>query len=518
MKNIKILWADDEIDLLKPHVLFLEERGYVVETVYNGQDAIELCKTNNYDIIFLDENMPGLTGIETLEKIKIIDQNIPVVLITKSEEENIMDKAIGSKISDYLIKPVNPNQILLSIKKHVQNRQIISEKRVTDYQIEFNKISQLLIEARSANDWINIYKKLVYWELEFIDNDDNYIKQIIKTQYNEANTQFAKYIRRNYESWFGNKSNESPLISPNVFKNTVFPKLKNNKNIIVILVDNLRLDQWKTLMPLISNYFKIKNENLFYSILPTTTQYSRNAIFAGLMPLEIERLYPEYWSFDDEEGLKNIFEEELLQEQINRLGIDIKFYYQKIQNLKEGQKLVNSFADLLKYQLSVIIFNFVDILSHARTDREMIRELANDESAYRSLTLSWFEHSTLLELLKLLSQHNVNIIITTDHGSIRVFNPIKVIGDRKTSTNLRYKTGKNLDYKEKEVYDIKNPENIHLPSSNVSSRYIFATKQDFLVYPKNINYYSNYYKNTFQHGGISMEEMLIPLIVLEPIS
>ena len=517
MKKISILWADDEMDLLKPHVIFLEQRGFVVQTAYNGQDAIDYFKSNDFDIIFLDENMPGLSGLETLDRLKIIDPNVPIVMITKSEEENIMDAAIGSKISDYLIKPVNPNQILLSIKKNIQNKQLITQKATSDYQQEFGLISQLISSALKPSDWINIYRKLVYWELQLVNSADSGMNEIIQTQYNEANSQFAKFIRSNYISWFNEKSIEKPLLSPNVFKNKVFPLIKNDDKVAVILIDNLRFDQWKILMPLISQIFKIRNEDLYYSILPTATQYSRNSMFAGLMPLEIEKMYPEFWLYDEEEGGKNLFEEQLLNQQLSRYSKENKFFYAKIQNTKDGKKLISNYNSILKYSLSVIVYNFVDIMSHARTDREMIRELADDESAYRSLTLSWFEHSTLLELLKILSQNNVQVILTTDHGSVRVFNPLKIIGDKKTSTNLRYKTGRNLNYNEKLVFDIKQPAEAHLPLSNVSSRYIFATNQDFLVYPNKFNYYANYYKNTFQHGGISLQEMIIPVVNLEPI-
>ena len=517
MKKINILWADDEIDLLKPHIIFLEQKNCIVQTAYNGQDAIDLFKNKSFDIVFLDENMPGLSGLETLDKLKVIDPSLPIVMITKSEEENIMDAAIGSKIADYLIKPLNPNQILLTIKKYVYNRQLISQKTTTNYQKEFGIISQLISSAKKPDDWIYIYKKLVYWELEIGNTGGNELNEIVAMQYNEANAQFSKFIKNNYLDWFNGKSFEKPLLSPNIFNSSVFPQIEKTGKTALILIDNLRYDQWKTISPLISQYFKIKNEELYYSILPTATQYSRNSMFAGLMPHEIEKMYPEFWLYDEDKGGKNLFEEQLLTHQLKRIGKKYKFYYTKIQNNKEGHELVNKFKNVINNDLMVLVYNFVDMLSHARTDREMIRELANDEPAYRSLTFSWFEHSTLLDFLKMLSENNISVIITTDHGAIRVFNAVKIIGDKKTSTNLRYKTGKNLNYKEKEVFEIRQPEKAHLPSSNVSSRYIFATNQDFFVYPNNFNYYSNYFKNTFQHGGVSLQEMLIPLISLEPI-
>lgn len=516
MKNVKILWVDDEIDLLKPHILFLEGKGYEVLTANNGFDAIDLVLKTSFDIIFLDENMPGMTGLETLGKIKVIAPAVPVVMITKSEEENIMDEAVGAKIADYLIKPVKPNQVLLNIKKLVENRQLVTRKTMADYQMEFGNIGQQINEANDYNDWINIYKKLVYWESELRSSEDPGMNEILNNQYQEANSQFSKFIKRNYENWFESKSNNKPLLSPNVIKSKVLPLIQKEEEVVLIIIDNLRLDQWRSIYPIINQYLNVDEDGLYYSILPTATQYSRNAIFSGLMPHEIDQLHPEFWLYDEEEGGKNLYEEDLLKHQLNRTGMKTNFFFRKIQNLGDGQKLLQSIGQIKDYQLSVIIYNFVDQLSHARTDREMIRELANDESAYRSLTVSWFEHSTLLDLMKELSSLNKKIILTTDHGTIRVTNPVKVVGDRHTSTNLRYKTGKNLQYNKKLVYEVPEPWKIHLPASHVTSKFIFAQSNDFFVYPKNYNYYVNYYKNTFQHGGISMQEMLIPLILLSP--
>jgi CheY-like chemotaxis protein len=517
MKATSILWADDEMDLLRPHIIFLQSKGFNVVTCFNGNDAIDVFKKEHFDIVFLDENMPGLSGIETLEIIKNIDETVPVVLITKSEEENIMDKAIGAKISDYLIKPVNPNQIILTIKKNLQNRELITKKVVTDYQQEFMVITSNIATADSYDDWINIYRKLVHWESSFENTDTEGLDQLIKDQFSEANNQFIKYIKSNYLGWFDDKKTNKPVHSPLVIKEKILPLLATNKNIVFILIDNLRFDQWKTISKNIIPYYKIQKEDAYFSILPTVTQYARNALFSGLMPLEIRDLYPDIWSDEDEEGLKNLYEQQLLQKQLLRLGYNQKFFFTKVLSYKDGEKLAANYSDILNYNFSVIIYNFIDMLSHARTDREMIRELAGTQAAYRSLTQSWFEHSTLFELLKKLSKHDVTVIITTDHGSIQVTNPVKVIGDKETSTNLRYKTGKSLNYNHKEVFEIADPLKAHLPSLNISSKFIFALAHDYFVYPNNYNYYVNYYKNTFQHGGISMEEMIVPLIFLEPL-
>ncbi|MBN2669425.1 MAG: bifunctional response regulator/alkaline phosphatase family protein [Bacteroidales bacterium] len=515
MNAIKILWVDDEIDLLKPHVLFLENKGYEVATINNGRDAIDIVQENNYDIIFLDENMPGMSGIETLNAIKRIKSQIPIVMITKSEEENIMEEAIGSNIADYLIKPVKPNQVILAIKKNVQKQAIVSEKTSSAYQQRFQQILSEINFANSCNEWKDIYKKIVFWELELEKSGSNVMDDVLQMQKREANLAFGKFIQRHYLDWFDGNS-EKPLMSPNIMSKVVFPKISQQKPTIFILIDNLRYDQWKVIQNKIAPYYNTDEDDLYYAILPTATQYARNAIFAGLMPLEIDKKFPNLWLNDDEEGGKNQHEKDLLIEQLKRQGLPTAFYFDKIFNNKQGQKIVDHYKDLLNYDLSVLIFNFVDILSHARTDSKMIRELAEDEAAYRSLSLSWFEHSPLFELLKLLSQQNVRVVITTDHGTTQVTDAVRVIGDKSTSTNLRYKMGRNLDYNPKEVMVIKNPAEAHLPASTLTSSYIFALKNDFLVYPNNYNHFVNYYKNTFQHGGVSMEEILVPLITLSP--
>ncbi|HAF29842.1 MAG TPA: two-component system response regulator [Bacteroidales bacterium] len=515
MKKVSILWTDDEIDLLNAHIIFLEAKGFELSTASNGDDAIEMVKKHDFDLIFLDENMPGLSGLQTLTFIKEIKPDIPVIMITKSEEEDIMEQAIGSKIADYLIKPVNPKQILLSIKKNIDTKRLISEKAMSDYQSEFGKIGLKISDVNSFNGWVELYKKLVYWELELEQNEQTGMQEVFQMQKSDANKEFAKFIKNNYESWFAD-SEDKPMMSPNLFKERIFPMLDKGEKVFVLVIDNFRYDQWKLIQPLINEYFTVESEELYCSILPTATQYARNAIFAGLMPYEIDKLYPEYWLNDEEDGGKNMKEEELLQTQLSRHGKSYKFFYEKISQLKTGEKLVENIKDLLNNQLNVLVYNYIDMLSHARTEIEMIRELANDEPAYRSLTLSWFKHSPLFTLIKELKSHDVKIIITTDHGTVRVKNPVKVIGDKNTSTNLRYKNGRNLNYNPKEVFEIRDPQKVHLPKSHLSTSYIFAINDDFLAYPNNFNYYVSYYKDTFQHGGVSLEEMIIPFVKLKP--
>lgn len=515
MENIKILWVDDEIDLLEMHVMFLEAKGHLVSKANNGPDAIDMVAVNNYDIVFLDENMPGMSGLEVLTKIKEQSTGLPVVMITKSEEENIMDEAIGSQIDDYLIKPVNPNQILLTLKKHLANKQLVSKKTSTDYLKEFNQLAQLIAFAQSFDQWVDVYKKIVYWELKLDQLNDAALEEILINQKNEANREFGRFIRKNYESWFQKDANR-PMLSHDFFKDEVFPLIDKHQKVFVIIIDNLRYDQWKILEKEISQVYNIDKEIIYSSILPTATQYARNAIFSGLTPAQIAQMYPQYWLNDDQEGGKNQFEEQLLETQIQRFRRKDTFYFTKIFNKEQGSQLIDKIANVLQNDLGVVVYNFVDMLSHARTETPIVKELAQDESAYRSLTRTWFEHSSLLELLRILARKKIPVVFSTDHGMTHVNSPVKVVGDKKVTTNLRYKQGRNLSYNPKDVFEIHKPENVGLPKTNVSSKYIFAYHADFFAYPNNYNHYVKYYKDTFQHGGISLEEMLIPLIRLMP--
>jgi len=513
MQQFKILWADDEIELLKPHILFLEQKGYHVTPVNSGADALEEIDHDQFDIVFLDENMPGMSGLETLNYIKSTHPNLPVVMITKSEEEEIMEEAIGAKIADYLIKPLNPNQILLSVKKILDNKRIISEKTNQGYQRDFQRLSMEVMDAVDHTDWTEIYKKLVYWELEIDETEDKSMVEVLNAQKVEADGNFSNFITNNYESWISDPNANRPLLSHNVLKSKVFP-LMGVEPVFLIIIDNLRYDQWKIIEPDISELFSIESEEIYHAILPTTTSYARNSLFAGLTPLEIAKRLPELWVDEEEDEKKNSHEKELLEANLVRNGIKDRFSYHKILRSEEGKQLSESISNLMSNSLNAVVFNFVDMLSHARTDMQMIRELAPDESAYRSITKSWFMHSTLYDTLKALAEQKVKVVITTDHGTVRVGRAHKIVGDRKTNTNLRYKVGKNLAFDDKEVYFHRNAELIGLPKSHVSSTFVFALKDHFFAYPNNFNHYVRHYKDTFQHGGISMEEILIPLVVL----
>lgn len=518
MNNVKILWVDDEIDLLKPHFLFLEAKGYQLIAASNGYDAIEELEENpDIDIIFLDESMPGMTGLETLPKLKATNPNVPVVMITKNAAENIMEEAIGAQITDYLIKPVNPNQILLTLKKVVDNKRLVREKTSSGYQQDFRKIFMQINSGLNFDEWVNVYKEIVAWELKIDHSNSLNMADILSSQKSEANASFSKFITKHYENWHQGAKEDRPTMSHEVMRESVFPNMQEGVPTVMLLLDNLRYDQWKVIEPIIAERFRVIKEDTFCSILPTTTQYSRNAIFAGMLPSEIERYHKAYWKNDVEDGGKNNFEDKLLEIQVKKAirNKEIKLDYFKVTSVRKAKQLNDNVLNYLDNDLTVIVYNFIDMLSHARTEMEVLKELAGDEKAYRSLTKSWFLHSPLWSALQKISEKKMRLIIATDHGTIRVNKPSKIVGDRDTTTNLRYKAGRNLRYEQKDVLAIKKPNNVGLPTPNISSTFVFAKEDMYFLYPNNYTKFLNYFRNTFQHGGISLEEMICPVVVLD---
>ncbi|MBR0309616.1 MAG: PglZ domain-containing protein [Paludibacteraceae bacterium] len=508
-----IVWADDEIDLLKPYIIYLSSKGYEIIPAMSGQDAIEACKQHVVDIVFLDEQMPGLSGIETLQILKQEHPELPIVMITKSEEEQIMEQAIGQQIADYLIKPVNPSQILLCLKKHVHSRQIVEEHTNANYRQEFSDITYMINTARTFDEFAAIERTLTQWELKLQDANSS-MAELLSMQRKEANAAFAKFVRQNYEQWFEHPESR-PIISTDVFRKAVFPLLDEGRKVFVVVIDNFRYSQWKIIQPLLAEYFSVKEEQLYSAILPTATQYARNAIFAGLMPLQIQQQFPEYWVEEGDEETKNKFERELVGTMLHRFRRRDEYSYFKINESDFCEKVIRQLKSL-STPLNIAVVNFIDMLSHSRTDSKMMRELAPDEAAYHSLTLSWFKHSPIMEFFHQVAALGYEVVLTTDHGTIRVTDPVQIVADKNTNTNLRYKVGKSLSFQDRSIFELTKPAKVGLPAPNLSSTYAFCTGNLFFGYPNNFNYYAQYYRDTFQHGGISMEEMIIPLVHLQP--
>lgn len=507
----RILWIDDEIDMLKPHILFLDKKGYDIIPAVSGPDGIDLFKQEVFDAIFIDENMPGISGLETVEELRKINTNIPIIMITKSEDEEIMVDAIGRQITDFLIKPVNPLQILSALKKNLHQSEIVSEAFLNKYRSDFYDISNQINKANTPEEWYEVYKLLIEWDIKLGDIHSPLLESLI-VQKQEANSLFNKKVRSDYESWIKG-SEDAPLFSHQIIKNYVIPKLQNDEQIYFVVIDNFRLDQWLAIKTFLNDSFVVQ-ENYAYSILPTATQYARNAMFAGMLPAEIAKRYPHLWKGETEEGTKNDYEEELLKLNLQRMGLDIPFTYNKLFSSHAGDKYLNNIYRSENNPLNVLVLNFVDMLSHSKTDSKMIRELAHTESSYRSVTKTWFEHSSTLDIFKRMTKSGAKIVLTSDHGMIRVNRPLKVIGEKDLNTNLRYKVGKKIEYDRKKVYEILKPESIGLPAENVTTRYIFASNEDFFAYPNDFQYYVSHYADTFQHGGISLEEMIVPLVTI----
>ena len=517
LKN-RILWIDDEIELLRSHILLLSEKGYLVEIATNGEDALDLVKTKSFDLVFLDEMMPGMGGLATLSKMKDIHPDLPIVMITKNEDEGLMEEAIGVKISDYLTKPVNPSQVLLACKKFLEGKKITSAQVSRDYIKEFNEISHSLQSNPSFIDWTSIYSKLVDWSIEMDHHHGLGLTQTLNDQFRECNVEFSKFVEKNYLNWLEQKSR--PTLSTDIVERYLIPELRDtNKSVFFFVIDCLRLDQWMIMEPVLREYFDITRD-YYYSILPTATPYSRNAIFSGAWPSELEIRFPDLWEqWEDDDNSRNRYEHQFLDNLLERRKIQLKpeSKYVKILDADFGRSIEQNISSYTKNRLTAIVVNFVDMLAHGRSDSQLLKEIAPDESAYRSLTSSWFMHSTLLGMLRTLSKNkNVSIILTTDHGSIRCLRGSKVIGDRDASTNHRYKFGRNLKADGRHAIFIKNPSDYRLPKRSVTINYIIAKEDYYFVYPTDYHKYLNQYRDSFQHGGISMEEMILPIVKLKP--
>jgi CheY-like chemotaxis protein len=510
----KILWVDDEIDSLKSHLLFLEKKGFAVTPAMSGDDAILAVEKQAFDLVLLDEMMPGKDGLTTLEEIKDLRPHMPVVMVTKSEEESLMDDAIGSKIDDYLVKPVNPSQILLVIKRLLDSKKIIGSSSMRRYVTEINRFNQKLYGPLEPEDWHEAARIVAEWELELDASNDEGLKETHDGTKKEWNTEFTKYIQSTYQSWLD--KDRRPLLSPDVVGRFVVPPLKSKKQVLFIVVDCLRLDQWMMVEPLVAEFFDIKRD-YYYSILPTATPFARNALFAGMFPDDISNVYPENYRIQDE-GSLNRFEDRLFADNLARHGLrfDKQIKYVKVYNNTEGEELARRTADFYETPASAFVFNFLDILAHGRSNNVILKEIAGTEAAFRSLMRSWFVHSPLFSILKTFSERGFTVVLTSDHGSVLCQRGTMAHGRRTTSTNLRYKYGDNLKSDPKESLLIKKPGDWRLPMFSLATTYIIAKEDFYFVYPNNFNEMVRQFQNSFQHGGISLEEMIVPVATLTP--
>ena len=511
-----ILWVDDEIDMLKSNIIFLKQKGYNVTEATNGEDAVAIIKKEDFDLVFMDEMMPGKGGLETLLEIKDIKPSLPVVMVTKNETETLMEEAIGKKITDYLIKPVNPNQVLLVCKKILESKRLKGDQVSRDYIQEFNSISMSLMENLSWEDWINIHIKMSNWEIELDEHPELGLKQTVHDQRRECNVEFSKFIESNYLGWLHDEK-DKPVLSHQLIDKYIVPDLNNYNSIFFFVIDCMRLDQWLVMEKYLNDYFKISKE-YYYSLLPTATPYCRNAIFAGLYPSELEKHYPDLWKGEDDENSKNNYEKDFLNKFFERKRIKLRneLRYTKIMDSEFSRGVENKILSFTNNHLNAIVINFVDMIAHSRSDNAILKEIAPDESAYRSLTESWFEHSSFFGMLRQLStKQKIKIVITTDHGSIRCLHGVKALGDRESSPNLRYKYGRNVKADARNAIHINNPEEYKLPRRNGIVNYIIAKEDFYFVYPTDYHKYLNQYNDTFQHGGISLDEMILPVVTLE---
>ena len=515
MASAQILWADDEIDLLRPHILFLESKGYAVTSVTNGADAVEQVRRGRYDMVLLDEQMPGMGGLETLSEIKGVAPELPVVIVTKSEEEYLMEEALGGQISDYLTKPVNPSQILLTCKRILDRPRIRIEKASQNYLQAFNQISMKLTDRLTHEEWVELYLQLVQYDLS-LEGDEG-VRQVLEDQYREANREFGRFVEQHYRDWVAGPADDGrPVLSHGLIPRYVLPELDAGRPVLFFVIDCMRYDQWTEFERLMYPLFAIEKK-FHYSILPTATPYSRNAIFSGLLPHELERRFPSLWSEGEEdEHSRNRNEEAFLQNLLERMHVKARMRYEKLVTTQHGREFAQSVNEFLQSDLSAIVVNFVDILAHSRSDSAVLKEIAPDERAYRALTRTWFEHSWLYQAFQTLATKDCTIVISSDHGAVLSLHPTKVIGDRETSTALRYKYGRNLKCDERHAIFVKSPLDFGLPSRGLNTNYIIAKEDYYFVYPTNYNHYVNMYRDTMQHGGASLEEMILPVITLTP--
>lgn len=517
----RILWADDEIDLLKPHIRFLEQKGYAVTAVPNGEDALAALERERYDVLLIDEMMPGLGGLETLDRLKQSDSTLPVILVTKSEEETLMEEAIGRRITDYLIKPVNPSQVFLACKRVFDAQKLQDSQRARDYVGEMQRWQMLDRRRLDWAGWVDLAVDVARWDVALDGAPEAGLQQAHADFRRGLDIDFGRLIEERYPGWAqaaARGAGDRPMLSTDVVRRAVVPHLQAGTRVMFVVIDCMRLDQWFTLEPLLEEWYTIERD-YYCSILPTATPYSRNAIFSGLLPAQLFKTHPDLWQeSSNDERTKNRFERQLLELQLQRLRVTPPrgTKYLKIYDAEEAnntRRQINSFAGL---SLVSMVFNFLDILAHGRSESEILQELAPDEAAFRAVMKAWFTHSPLYEIFQALASQDCVVVVTTDHGSVLGRRAALVHGNRDTSTNLRYKFGINLNTDPKQAIIVRRPMDYLLPDDGVNKNYVLAREDFYFVYPTRFHEFERQYRGSFQHGGVSMEEMVLPLVTLRP--
>ena len=513
----RILWVDDEVDLLKPHLLFLQARGYHVDAISNGDDALELLRENSYDLVLLDDQMPGRSGLEVLEVMRRENPHQRVVMVTKSEEDHTMTEAIGRRVDDYLVKPTSPRQVLSVVTRILEGSSIQQQRVAQDFAARFGTLSRAAQDASTADDYAAVYAELVGWQVRLEAAGETGLLDTVHQLVIDLRRDFGAWVVGEYPRWMKDAA-DRPRLSVDLVREFLVPRL-GAEPVWFVVLDCMRLDQWRAMAPLLAPYFEIE-ESFHYSILPTATPYARNAIFSGLYPDQIAEKRPEWWDASDDEGSLNAFEDQLLIEQLKRLtGRDVPVHYEKIFSDRQAEQVRARVNHALRTPGMVIalVFNFVDLMTHGRSESPILMEVARDEAALRDLTKAWFERSTAYAVLQEAARQGHKVILTTDHGSILCQHSTTVFARKDATSNLRYKFGQDLRAEiASTAFSTRDEKDLRLPPGRLGMSYVLALEDFFFVYPTKLREYQARYKNSFLHGGISPEEMIVPVASLTP--
>jgi DNA-binding response OmpR family regulator len=510
-----ILWVDDEVESLSSHILFLQEQGFNVEKAAHGDDALALLQRTAYGVVLLDEQMPGRRGLDLFRAIRALDLTLPVVMVTKSEEPATLKDAIGADISDYLVKPVNPRQVLSVVTRILEGDRIRQQRLSRDFATRFRELEARRAGVLDWRSWTELVVELAEWEFRLGQAEEPGLSEALQSLQASLRQDFARFIDQQYAGWLRGTRADRPPLSVDIVPEFVEPALRQHKKALLVVVDCLRLDQWEAIRPLISTRFDVET-SYYFSIVPTATPFARNAIFSGLLPAALQAAHPHWWRDQDESSL-NAHEHELLSAQLERrYGRQIPVRYEKVFTAADGEALLTRLPSHLAAEgVTALVFNFIDQLTHGRTENSTLFEVARDAPALRSLTRTWFERSALWGALREAERRNVPVLLTTDHGSIHCHSPATVFARRDATANLRYKFGEDLRTQEREAAIVVDDlASFGLPARAPGTRLLLATGDRFFVYPTKLREYQARYRGAFLHGGVTPEEMVLPIALL----